>query len=167
MLTDAAIEELARRIHLRYRKTWHILRDLSNSPPTSSDLIPNEDWDSLSDETRENNRGQARDIEDKLMSLGWIVCGEDELGALNLTRDDIEPHIEELARAEHNDWERRKRLDGWQYAPERDDSKKLHDLLKPYDQLTDAQQELDRDPVRAIPELLASAGLAVQRLPAN
>jgi hypothetical protein len=57
----------------------------------------------------------------------------------------VEPHKSTLSRMEHNRWSAEKWLTGWEYSPERDDSKKRHSDLLPYDELSGEVRQLDID----------------------
>jgi hypothetical protein len=58
--------------------------------------------------------------------------------------DDIRELTELLAKNTHDVWARQRLSDGWRYGPERNDARKEHPGLVPYEQLTDAEQEYDR-----------------------
>ena len=66
--------------------------------------------------------------------------------------------MERLAEAAHIVWMEGKLRDGWTYGPVTDKDNKIHSCLVPYDQLTEADKESDRDMVRGIPAILAAAG---------
>lgn len=151
MLSDEQIEEWARRAHEAYRAGFH--------GQTSSSLAATP-WEELSPERREDNRQQVMDVERKLALIGWAVVPADEPGAMPLDLDSEQREL--LAEAEHERWVRRKLETGWTYGAERDDANKVHDLLVDYHELTDAQKDLDRQPVLALPEILRSCGLAVR-----
>ncbi len=67
-----------------------------------------------------------------------------ESGARSLDADTLET----LARLEHNAWSIERELDGWQYAPERDNDRKFHPNLVPYERLTEDIKDYDRAQVR-------------------
>ncbi len=69
--------------------------------------------------------------------------------------------LERLADAAHQVWMEGKLRDGWQYAPVTDKEKRLHSCLVPYDQLSEADKESDRDMVRGIPRILDIAGYKI------
>jgi hypothetical protein len=52
--------------------------------------------------------------------------------------------FEAMAEAEHGGWEEQKRIDGWTWSPNRLDSVLRHDLLVPYERLTEKIKEYDR-----------------------
>jgi hypothetical protein len=49
-----------------------------------------------------------------------------------------------LARNAHDIWAQRRIGDGWTYGPKRDDSKKEHPDLVPYEALPDSEKAYDR-----------------------
>ncbi len=52
--------------------------------------------------------------------------------------------MEQLAEHVHDQWAKQRRADGWQYGPQRDDTKKRHPNLIPYDELAEAEKQYDR-----------------------
>lgn len=69
--------------------------------------------------------------------------------------------MERLAEAAHEVWMEGKIRDGWKYGPVTDKALKIHNCLVPYDQLTEADKESDRDLVRGIPKILEKAGFKI------
>ncbi|MBI5200551.1 MAG: Ryanodine receptor Ryr [Elusimicrobia bacterium] len=51
---------------------------------------------------------------------------------------------EKLAIQVHELWSRQRIADGWTHGPHRDDVKKQHPNLVPYEELADADREYDR-----------------------
>ncbi|KIN69374.1 RyR domain-containing protein [Sulfitobacter donghicola] len=82
----------------------------------------------------------------------------DQAAALNFSAQQLitnradanQKHIEILASLEHDAWWIDRELDGWIYAEQRDNDKKMHPDLKPYDELSDEIQEYDRAKVRSL-----------------
>jgi hypothetical protein len=72
--------------------------------------------------------------------------------------------LERLAAAAHEVYCAGKKRDGWTYG-ERNDEKKTHPLLIPYEQLPEWAKEANRVSVRTIPQKLAAAGYVM--LPAR
>jgi len=66
--------------------------------------------------------------------------------------------LEQLAEAAHIVWMNGKLRDGWKYGTLTDKKKKIHSCIVPYDQLSEADKESDRDIVRRVREILAVAG---------
>ena len=52
--------------------------------------------------------------------------------------------VEALAEAEHRRWMGDKILAGWRYGAERDDTRRLHPSMRPYEDLSDAEKQKDR-----------------------
>jgi hypothetical protein len=74
--------------------------------------------------------------------------------------------LEHLAQREHDRWIADLMRDGWRFTEgEKDPVRKLHPLLVPWSALAEMEREKDRDAVRAIPHLLAQAGLSAVRSP--
>jgi hypothetical protein len=52
--------------------------------------------------------------------------------------------VERLAEATHDTWARQRLEEGWRYGPRRDDKKKEHPGLVPYQDLYESEKEYDR-----------------------
>jgi serine phosphatase RsbU (regulator of sigma subunit) len=65
-----------------------------------------------------------------------------------------EEEIETMAKVEHLRWSWEKRLNGWSYGKVKDEKKKIHPGLIPYEELEEAEKEKDRELVRLIPAIL-------------
>ena len=105
------------------------------------------DWDELSSFTRRSNLASADHLEMKLR----ILLGTDQT---ELTADacrravrafrGADPRMrEEFRQIEHARWMRFLLLNGWQYAPVRDNVRRHHPLLLPYEQLSAEDQAKD------------------------
>lgn len=73
----------------------------------------------------------------------------------------LDRNIEVLAAAEHEGWMEERRLAGWSYGVERDDSAHKHPLLVPYATLPEVEKEKDRQTVRRYPSYARLAGLKI------
>ncbi len=145
-----AIEPIAQAIH----EDWRSKRGTAAGKEAD---VP---WDELSEHYRASNRMQAMDIVRKLKVLGYRC----ERAAANAPLVSFAPdQVERLARMEHDRWMQEKMASGWTYGPERNNALKIHDKLVPYDQLSEQDKDMDRDPVRKIPEMLANVGWGVVR----
>ena len=49
-----------------------------------------------------------------------------------------------LAKNAHENWARQRMEDGWRWGPRRDDSKKEHPSLVPYEELSEEEKRYDR-----------------------
>lgn len=120
-------------------------------------------WEELNDAQREHNRRFADDLHDKLALIGATLVPEplpDLDGAAFAFSPD---ELERLSRHEHARWNASMLADGWRYGEPRDDGAKVHDQIKPWDELDEANREKDRAAVRELPRALALAGFAIQR----
>ncbi len=57
---------------------------------------------------------------------------------------DLMELVEALAKDVHEQWAAARMRDGWQYGPARNDQKKLHPCLIPYEELPESEKEYDR-----------------------
>jgi hypothetical protein len=117
-----------------------------------SALVPYAD---LPEDEKEQNRSNARDIKNKLASLGYdIIPMDSHQACAGFNKEEIE----KLSQEEHKRWLKQKIDSGWKYAPETDKAKKLHKDMVPWDKLKAADKEKDRIIVRGIPILLSKVG---------
>jgi hypothetical protein len=118
-------------------------------------------YSELSENEKEQNRNNVRDIPKKLLSIGYAMIparGKEKPSALG------EEEVERLVRMEHERWMREKLDTGWKYAKETVKSKKRHKLLVPWDDLPQEEKEKDYVLVKGIPQILAKAGYTIVRL---
>jgi hypothetical protein len=73
-------------------------------------------------------------------------------------RQRLELHLDLLAAAEHDGWMAWHFERGWQYAPKRDDGKKLHNCLVPFSNLDRSDKDKDREQIRHYPDFARRAG---------
>lgn len=133
------------------------------------------DYDLLSDEEKEENRKQVRDIPGKLAYAGCTIVR---------TREGDQPFVfptdllEELAEREHMRWMRSKVDNGWRYAERTDKPKMLHNCMLPWEKgklddyvgfaerlgeegLSEEEKEKDRSVVRGMIRILNVAGFTI------
>ena len=67
--------------------------------------------------------------------------------------------IDEMARNVHEEWAAGRIREGWSYGEKRDDLKKEHPTLVPYDLLSEPEKEYDRQTVIATLSYLRSKKL--------
>ena len=139
---------LPRAVHDNYLETMQRTGASGGTP------IP---WDELSENARHANRAAADHMAVKLAAIGCrIVPGP--APAFTFT----DPEIDGLARMEHRRWSGERLLRGWRPGA-RDNDRRLHPDLKPFEELDDEGQEKDRDPIRTMPEVLALVDLSIVR----
>jgi len=136
---DGHMEYEAIRLHQNY-----IQNERLKDP--SWDRLP-ADWRFLDEGYRESNRLQAANLE--LNRLSWNLCPESQRDAL----------LGKLTRAEHMRWMADKVMHGWRWSgttdpASRNDEKRIHHLLVPFDSLSDSEKAKDLSPLK---EVLSSA----------
>lgn len=104
-------------------------------------------WVRLPETYRDANRGAADHLAVKLLSVGYQVPGSVTHWDTSV---DLREHRDLLARLEHRRWMAERLLDGWRYAPERDNARKQHPNLVAYDALDNESQEKDQNNVEDI-----------------
>ncbi len=68
---------------------------------------------------------------------------------------------ERLARNTHDVWARERMAQGWTWGPRRDDDKKHHPCLVPYDDLSEAEREYDRNTAMETLKAICAAGYRI------
>jgi hypothetical protein len=118
-------------------------------------LLP---YGQLSEQLKESNRENVRDIPNKLAAAGYVMLP---------ARSDEPPFdfpgadLERLARMEHDRWSDSMRRAGWRHGGALDEERKAHPALIPWEELPEHEREKDREMVRSIPRILARAGYAI------
>lgn len=136
----------------------------------------------LPEDEKDQNRGNVRDISNKLASAGYVMIP---------ARSNEPPFdfpgvdLELLAAMEHDRWMKAKVEAGWRWAPETDKVNQLHKDLLPWrrlgderraqltpvearaighEELPEPEKEKDRVLIRGIPKILARAGYTVVKV---
>lgn len=78
-------------------------------------------------------------------------------------RSDLQPLIEGMAAMIHDAWSAERMRNEWSYGPVRNDERKEHPSLKPYDELSEEDKELDRVTVRSSIAALLHLGYDVSK----
>lgn len=113
------------------------------------------EWDQLTENFRDENRLTADCFVLKLRDVGArLVDGGDASGGFRFETDELEA----LSRAEHDRWMASKLIDGWKFGARRDDAAKIHPDIVPYDDLTEARKDLDREQIKIVTRLLGTTG---------
>jgi hypothetical protein len=149
-LDPAAQEEMA--------KTFHSKFVAGSSRRLPSNMQP---WADLDKTFKRANLEQAHYSVEILRAAGFDVPTVD--GPPAILPDFTDPEVERMAELEHGRWNIERLRDGWRFAKTRDDSRKLHNYIVPWEALPEDIKDYDRAAVRAFPEILAKAGLEVRR----
>ena len=70
---------------------------------------------------------------------------------------------EEIAKNVHDVWAAGRIKDGWTYGETRDDVKKTSPCLVPYDELSDAEKEYDRNTALETLKLIIALGYNIEK----
>lgn len=70
---------------------------------------------------------------------------------------------EDVARAVHTAWMKARMAAGWTLGPKRDDAKKEHPCLVPYDELSEEEKGYDYATAEAVVEKLAELGYEIRK----
>jgi hypothetical protein len=76
--------------------------------------------------------------------------------------DDIVELTELLAKNAHDIWARQRMADGWRYGPERNDARKEHPSLLPYDELSESEKTYDRNAVIETLKAIIALGYRIE-----
>ena len=68
---------------------------------------------------------------------------------------------EEIAKNVHEVWSEGRMREGWTYGEERDDAKKHHPCLVPYEDLTETEREYDRNTSQETLKLIMKLGFKI------
>ena len=86
-----------------------------------------------------------------------------DTSAALLTKDILEL-TERLAENVHNAWAQRRLSEGWRYGPRRDDARKEHPCLVPYEQLPEIEKEYDRTTVLQTLQAVIALGYRIEKV---
>ena len=153
MLLDEKLDVLARSVH-----AFHV-EGIEGEGGDAAARPGGAPWSELPETYREASRRQADHIDVKLRAIGSRPVPRGSAPPFFFSEDEVEL----LARLEHARWMAERVVDGWRYGPVRDDARRIHDLLVPWEQLAENARERDRIAVRAIPTLLERVGRTIAR----
>lgn len=154
ILLDGHGDELARVVHEHYRDSIAAQGREPDAEPAG------QPWETLSGSYRNASRHQADHLSAKLATLDCRAVREELVESFTFAPLEAE----RLAVIEHQRWAADRYLDGWAYAPERDNARKHHPQLIPYADLSEPMKDLDRFAVRLAPALLARSGRGLVRM---
>lgn len=73
------------------------------------------------------------------------------------------PLIEAMAKNVHEVWSQNRINDGWTYGPVRDDVKKKHPCLVPYEELPESEKEYDRATSQETLKFILQSGFYISK----
>jgi hypothetical protein len=131
-------------------------------PAQNPSTVP---WPELPESLRDSNRRFADGVGAILRALRCVVLPAPLIDPRGPLLELGPGEIEVLAKQEHERWRRDLLAAGWVYtAGVKDADRRLHPLLVGWEQLPEEEREKDRDPIRALPRMLAEAGLEARRV---
>lgn len=77
--------------------------------------------------------------------------------------EDLRSLSEELAKNVHDKWAKQRIREGWTYGPQRDDVRKTHPDLVPYDELPESEKDYDRSSSMDTLKLIISRGYKITK----
>jgi hypothetical protein len=119
----------------------------------------NRPWAELPETYRRASRESAKHFRAKLEVVGRRLAEAGSAQEAPLQADELE----QLARIEHDRWWADRAADGWRHGMVRDDVRKLHPDMVPYEELSEPIRQLDRDMIERMVELLGGRGLVLVR----
>jgi len=148
------IDELAHIIHEDYLKEQKLHKTHNPSKPS------HREWEFLPEFFKNQNRSQADHLMVKVRTAGCSVKPKNAPETAFAIHE-YDALIEKLAEMEHNRWNAHMLISGWKHGPERDDRRKIHPDIVPYEKLSEETKGYDRVPVKNIPKLLDVSGLKI------
>ncbi len=76
---------------------------------------------------------------------------------------ELEPLVEQMARNVHEVWAAGRIADGWTYGEKRDDARKTHPCLVPYEELPESEKEYDRNTSIETLKFIVNAGYQIKK----
>lgn len=76
---------------------------------------------------------------------------------------EIEELTEKLSRNAHEVWAQQRLADGWRWGPQRDDARKLHPSLVPYEKLPESEKIYDRSTAMETVKAILALGFRIQK----
>ena len=143
-------EKIARRLHETYRQyTFSKKPELRQISETR---LPDnmQPWSRLKQTYRQSNHRSAAHFPVKLVSAGVAVNDMSHPPAIPASVMCDANRLETLAALEHDSWRIDRELDGWRYGATRDNTRRMHPDLVPYESLSEDIKNYDREQIRLL-----------------
>jgi ppGpp synthetase/RelA/SpoT-type nucleotidyltranferase len=144
------LEKMAKAFHANY-----VMASASTLPPNMRD------WVRLEETYKKASLEQANYSVEILRAAGFGVRPSKKPVLIKFSDQE---EIEIMASLEHGRWNIERLQDGWRPGKKRDNTKKLHNCLVPWNELTAEFRDYDLKAVSAYPRILSKAGLEIFRL---
>lgn len=79
--------------------------------------------------------------------------------------EELNPLVEQMAKNVHEVWAHGRIAQGWTYGEKRDDEKKTHPCLIPYEELPESEKEYDRKTSLETLKFIIRAGYKIEKKP--
>ncbi|AHF08676.1 RyR domain-containing protein [Desulfitobacterium metallireducens] len=142
-------KELAKMSHEMYLEA-----ELAKSP--NKDLQAVTHWKNLNETYQKSNISQIQFHIERFIDSN-IAIRQKTLPNKEFVFNDED--LLELSKAEHDRWYKERIRDGWVYGDKRDNSRKVHNNLVPWEQLSKEDKQKDTDVILRIPLLFNKIGL--------
>ena len=76
---------------------------------------------------------------------------------------DLQELTELLAKNTHDIWAQRRLAQGWKYGAERNDKRKEHPCLVPYEELPESEKEYDRNTAMETLKVIQKLGFKIEK----
>jgi len=76
---------------------------------------------------------------------------------------ELKPLVEQMAKNVHEVWAVGRIADGWTYGTKRDDEKKTHPCLVPYEELPEYEKEYDRNTAISTLKFILAQGFSITK----
>lgn len=84
------------------------------------------------------------------------------IDSIVLTKD-MELLLEQMAKNVHETWAKTRISQGWTYGEQRDDEKKTHPCLVPYEELPEEEKEYDRNTAISTLKFIMKSGYKITK----
>jgi voltage-gated potassium channel Kch len=150
MLFEEQLDTIAHAAHATYREGAS-----SDGQRPFIDLP----WERLPEAYKQSNRSFADHVSVKLRAAGMRLRRSASPRPFVFTHTEVEA----LAATEHWRWMVEHDMAGWVYAESRDEMRRRHPALVPWESLPESMRERNRVLVRQLPNLLAKVNLEIRR----
>ena len=76
---------------------------------------------------------------------------------------ELEALAEQLAKNVHEVWAQNRLAEGWTYGPQRDDERRTHPCLIPYEELPEVEKDYDRNTAFGTLRLIQKLGFTIEK----
>lgn len=159
-VVDAAREKAAKYLHFSYVYDLETLKKMFEGVEIGNEEVTR-NWEDLGPVFRESCRQEADHIWAKARLIRHRLMAKTEAQEGN--GEHTKEEKKTIAIAEHARWLTERRLSGWVYNKKRVDEAKRHNLLRPWEDLSEAEAKIDFKLAERINAAADHAGLVLKR----